>query len=266
MISLKKKYTKGNVAGDDGEYKNDADTNGGGTDPSQGNDELLMEVPKKTARKKNVPELIGNNDDADFEVEDILDHKFEMDDRYFLVRWKNFGPEDDTWEPESSLSCPDIVRKYVNNNPDLEMKSSGGSRKRPANMKAKSNVPAKKSKGYKKASNSNTKNAVENDDGNNVEYEVEDIVDHKIVKGETLFRIRWKNFDSSDDTWEAGAKLSLSCPVIIERYKDKKMKDTPKEEGSKQQSKPKKEKAENDREVQVGKETDLCVQFFVYKQ
>lgn len=47
-------------------------------------------------------------------------------------------------------------------------------------------------------------------------YEVEKILNHKIVKNEKLFLIRWKNFDPSHDSWEV--EKNLSCPSILKKY------------------------------------------------
>lgn len=50
-------------------------------------------------------------------------------------------------------------------------------------------------------------------------YEVEDIVDHKFKGKKKYFKIRWKNYDESQDTWEL--EEDLSCPEIIEGYLEK---------------------------------------------
>lgn len=47
-------------------------------------------------------------------------------------------------------------------------------------------------------------------------FEVEDIVGHKFKGMQKYFKIRWKNYDESADTWEK--ETDLSCPEIIERY------------------------------------------------
>lgn len=230
----------------------------------QGADQPALEIPKKKGRKKNetvtevaVPIATNNDDDDDYEVEDIINHKFEKKVRLFLVRWKNCAPEDDTWEPESSLACPDIVKKYLENNPDAEQ-SAGNSRKRAATKEKASTsaVPAKRSRA-KNATSTTTENDSNDDDDksdaddavNDGEYEVEDIVNHKIVRGKTSFLIRWKNYDASGDTWEP--ESSLSCPEIIAAYKESNMKDV--DFNPKKAVKPKKEKTEKEYEVQVKK-------------
>ncbi|XP_055302155.1 chromo domain-containing protein cec-1-like isoform X3 [Sitodiplosis mosellana] len=56
------------------------------------------------------------------------------------------------------------------------------------------------------------------DNGGNGEegYEVEDIVDHKFKGKKKYFKIRWKGYDETADSWEL--EKDLSCPEIIERY------------------------------------------------
>lgn len=48
----------------------------------------------------------------DYEVERLLDDKIVRGKRKFLVHWKNFGSEYDTWENEHNLNCPDILQGY----------------------------------------------------------------------------------------------------------------------------------------------------------
>lgn len=193
-----------------------------------------------------------NDDDREYEVEDIIDHKFEKKSRLFLVRWKDCEPEDDTWEPESSLACPEIIAKYIENNPEAE--KSAGSRKRPATKEkpATSAVPAKRSRSKNPTSTTTDNDSNADDDAANgdEEYEVEAIVKHKIERGKTSFLIRWKNYDSSGDTWEP--ERSLSCPEIISKYKEEHMKDATSK--PKREAKPKKEKSEKEYEVQVRKQ------------
>lgn len=51
----------------------------------------------------------------------------------------------------------------------------------------------------------------------NDEYEVKDIVTHKMKRGTGLvFKVRWKGYDKSHDTWEK--KDNLNCPEILTTY------------------------------------------------
>jgi hypothetical protein len=40
----------------------------------------------------------------EYKVESILDKCVEGTTPYYLVRWKNYGPEDNTWEPVQNLA------------------------------------------------------------------------------------------------------------------------------------------------------------------
>merc|ERR1739838_998652 len=50
--------------------------------------------------------------DEVYEVQDIVDDKIENGEKYYLIRWKGFAADDDTWEPISNLECPDNIANY----------------------------------------------------------------------------------------------------------------------------------------------------------
>ncbi|XP_056145395.1 M-phase phosphoprotein 8 [Lampris incognitus] len=49
-------------------------------------------------------------------------------------------------------------------------------------------------------------------------YEVERIIDMRVEEGEMLYRVRWKNYCSDDDTWEPEAHLE-DCREVLLAYK-----------------------------------------------
>ena len=53
--------------------------------------------------------------DGHYEVARILEVKFSKvgGKREFLVRWKGWGPEGDTWEPEENLDCEELIEKFM---------------------------------------------------------------------------------------------------------------------------------------------------------
>ena len=44
--------------------------------------------------------------EENFEVEEIVNHRYRKGKIQYLIRWKNYGAEDDTWEPHENLDCP----------------------------------------------------------------------------------------------------------------------------------------------------------------
>ncbi|XP_047456745.1 M-phase phosphoprotein 8 isoform X3 [Mugil cephalus] len=57
----------------------------------------------------------------------------------------------------------------------------------------------------------------EQDEGEDV-YEVERIIDMRVEEGEVLYRVRWKNYCSDDDTWEPEAHLE-DCREVLLAFK-----------------------------------------------
>ncbi|KAM9347787.1 M-phase phosphoprotein 8 [Symphorus nematophorus] len=49
-------------------------------------------------------------------------------------------------------------------------------------------------------------------------YEVERIIDMRVEEGEVLYRVRWKNYCSDDDTWEPEAHLE-DCREVLLNFK-----------------------------------------------
>lgn len=51
----------------------------------------------------------NNSHNNVYEVERLMDDKME---RSYLVRWKGYSSKHDTWERESNLACPEILKRY----------------------------------------------------------------------------------------------------------------------------------------------------------
>lgn len=60
----------------------------------------------------------GGENEEGYEVQDIVGHKFRGKKRYFRIRWKNYDESSDTWELVDNLSCPEIIDRYLEENPD----------------------------------------------------------------------------------------------------------------------------------------------------
>ncbi|EDW07391.1 M-phase phosphoprotein 8 isoform X1 [Drosophila mojavensis] len=185
------------------------------TPKSKGKAALQAAAAEKNKNKKSSTKAVSddNNDDNDddnanadddvdreFEVEAIVGHKSKNGESFFLVRWKGYGKEDDSWEPEAELNCDDLIEEYRKKN---SKKSAGAGKKSPA--------AAKGVRGRKASSKT-----VSTDPDK--EWAVERILDsvHDDEHG-VLYRIRWKGFGAKEDTWEP--ESNLSCEGLIEKYK-----------------------------------------------
>lgn len=53
-------------------------------------------------------------------------------------------------------------------------------------------------------------------------YEVEDIVEKKVERGTTFYKVKWKHYDTSENTWESGEKLLTMVPKLVNRFETRK--------------------------------------------
>jgi Chromo (CHRromatin Organisation MOdifier) domain len=47
------------------------------------------------------------------QVEECVDWRMVGGKREFLIKWKNFAPKNNTWEPESNLDCPQLMKRCL---------------------------------------------------------------------------------------------------------------------------------------------------------
>jgi hypothetical protein len=63
-------------------------------------------------------DVMDLGDITEWDVEKILDSGFADGQLKYLVKWLDFGPEDNSWEPATNLRCPDNLAEFYRQNPD----------------------------------------------------------------------------------------------------------------------------------------------------
>ena len=106
------------------------------------NDLLCHKVPASQLRLVSYEGALSPDS---FEVDHIVDHKGGVRDRSYLVRWKGFDPEDDSWvkhEDIQTLACiADYWEKKRNGSAPVGVPGHPGPKRRgaPANLSHSSN-------------------------------------------------------------------------------------------------------------------------------
>ena len=54
-----------------------------------------------------------NYPETDYEVERILDHRLFRNVKQYLVKWKDYGSEFNSWEPETNIDAPELIQLYI---------------------------------------------------------------------------------------------------------------------------------------------------------
>ena len=55
-----------------------------------------------------------NHDEEVYAVEEIRDHRVRRGQLQYLIKWMNYGEEENTWEPSENVSDASIVEYWEN--------------------------------------------------------------------------------------------------------------------------------------------------------
>ncbi|XP_023698498.1 chromobox protein homolog 1 [Paramormyrops kingsleyae] len=173
----------------------------------------LAATSGKKQNKKKVEEVVEEVEE-EYVVEKVLDRRVVKGRVEYLLKWKGFSDQDNTWEPEDNLDCPDLIAEYLQSQKvthDQEKEEAGGKRKstesdtegtgedsRPKKRKDESEKPRGFARGL----------------------EPERIIGATDSSGELMFLMKWKNSDEADLV--PAKEANVKCPqVVISFYEER---------------------------------------------
>ncbi|KAF3704121.1 Chromobox protein -like protein 1 Heterochromatin protein 1 -like protein beta [Channa argus] len=71
----------------------------------------MTSVEKKEKKADDVAE--EEEDEEEYVVEKVLNRRVVKGRVEYLLKWKGFSDEDNTWEPEDNLDCPDLIAEFL---------------------------------------------------------------------------------------------------------------------------------------------------------
>nr|XP_019959218.1 PREDICTED: chromobox protein homolog 1-like [Paralichthys olivaceus] len=149
-------------------------------------------------------------EEEEYVVEKVLDRRIMKGRVEFLLKWKGFSDEDNTWEPEDNLDCPDLIAEYMQKHKEKEEKKKESKRKAPTEATGDSAERGSKKK----------KEEGEKARGFGRGLQPERIIGATDSSGELMFLMKWKNSDEADLV--PAKEANVKCPqVVISFYEER---------------------------------------------
>merc|ERR1712072_55228 len=144
---------------------------------------------------------MSSGDEEEYVVEKVTDKRVGRNGKVeYLLKWKGYGDEDNTWEPRENLDCEDLIENFE------KMRKEKGDKKKDGE-KRKSSAGDTSSSKKKKSDDDKPR-------GFGRGLEPERIIGATDSSGELMFLIKWKGSDEADLVPAREANVKCAQTVI----------------------------------------------------
>ncbi|XP_072262370.1 chromobox protein homolog 5 isoform X1 [Pyxicephalus adspersus] len=154
---------------------------------------------KKT---KKVSDESSSSEEEEYVVEKVLDRRVMKGQVEYLLKWKGFSEEHNTWEPEGNLDCPELIAEFMKKY-----------------KKPKEGEPKPKTESTKRKAGNEEIKAKKRRESNDIArgfergLEPEKIIGATDSCGELMFLMKWKDSDEADLV--LAKEANVKCPQIV---------------------------------------------------
>jgi chromobox protein 1 len=167
----------------------------------ESNSGCFVDMSKKTEKSITT----SAKDEGEFFVEKVLDRRERNGRVEYLLKWKGYSNDDNTWEPEENLGCSDPILKFeANRKKEEEVKE--------VEKKRKSVAPVKDGKPDKKKQSGEDKKP----QGFDMGLDPERIIGATDSSGELMFLMKWK--ENYEPYLVPAKEANVTCPQIVIQF------------------------------------------------
>jgi len=163
---------------------------------------------------KNKEPVPVEDEEEEYVVEKIVKKRIIKGKTEYFIKWENYTEDDNTWEPEGNLECPDKIEEFeAKLKKDKEKAENAGVQPEGGNIslynkkrKTEDGDSSKKSKNKKTEEEARPK-------GFDRGLDPERIIGATDSSGELMFLMKWKGTDEADLV--PSKQANVKCPHIV---------------------------------------------------
>lgn len=152
--------------------------------------------------------------EEEFSVEKVLDKRIRNGKVEYYLKWKGYSDEDNTWEPEENLDCPDLIQAFEEAHKKKEAEGKGGKDK-DAKKRKVSTAATPDLKGARKGK------VEEKRTGFDRGMEPEKIIGATDSSGELMFLMKWRGTDEADLV--PAKQANSRCPMVVIQFYEERL-------------------------------------------
>jgi len=176
-----------------------------------------------SAHEDSGSEGAGSDAAEEYVVEQILQKRITAGRTEYLLKWKGYGTDDNTWEPMDNLGCPELIEAFEKEWAEKQKgKEKTGTASRKRSAAGDSEREETKAKDTKRKSKTTARV-----DGNRSDLTgfdrgltAEKIIGATDSSGELMFLMKWRDTDEADLV--PARQANVKCPnVVIGFYEER---------------------------------------------